>query len=319
MKLLKRILISLLILIVGLYLFASWSLSGRVLFPESSMEKTKKVIRDEWNTTLEDVLATMPPANDFSVTSFDGLQLNGKYFVVSDSTECAIIFPHGWGALWADMLKYTKATEDCECNLVFYDHRVHGASEGKYATAGIKESKDLWTVTDWTKEQFNLADNQIGWIGSSWGAATSIIAGAEPRDVGFILADAPYQDWYSAIFERGIKDYGSGVKLLSAGVMQVVNMRAGVDSKEASPRDKVSNVTEPLLLIHSEGDQATNSQQSINISKNMSPRNSEFHHTQWGNDHVQDVVNNGEEFKEITVNFLNQYAPHFLASPDSIN
>lgn len=257
-------------------------------------------------------MAEMPVPESFSVTSTDGLKLSAKYFETSDSSTCVIIFSHGWGAIWADMLKYAPLFSDCNCDFVMYDHRVHGESEGEYATGGLKEAQDLWLLTEWLQNNKSMPLSQIGWIGSSWGAASSIIAGADQRNVGFIIADSPFQDWNAAVFERAIRDYGSGIKFLAVGVMQVVSLRAGVDYKKASALDNVSAIEEPLLLIHSEGDQETASTQSVNISKNMKPDHTQFHHTPWGNDHVMDVVANTNEFRSIVNDFLKQEAPQFL-------
>ncbi|MEP5612855.1 MAG: alpha/beta fold hydrolase [Cyclobacteriaceae bacterium] len=312
MKILKRVLIALAVLIAIVYSFLCWTLSDRVLFPTSSMEKTKGRIVQLWGTTYEASMEIMPEYKDFSVKTIDGLQLKGRYFMTSDSSSCAIIFLHGWGAIWADMLKYVPAFDDCNCDYVMYDHRAHGESEGKYATGGFKEAEDLWQVTNWVQENYQYSLSEIGWIGSSWGAATSLIAGAEEKDVGFIIADSPFQDWKSAVFERAIRDYGSSINMIAPGVMRVAGFRAGLSHREASPLNKASAITEPVLLIHSKTDSQTSSSQSINISKNLNSVNSTFYNTDWGNDHVMDVVKNTEDYRAYILDFLTREAPQFL-------
>lgn len=318
MKRLKGILLGLIILLVIGYFGISYSLSNRVLFPTgSNLNRVKEVISEEWGMSYDSLVASLPKAETFEVNGFGDITLSGKYYKKSDSSACAIIFAHGWGELWAGMLKYVSIVEQCNCDYVFYDHRVHGESGGKYATAGINESKDLLKVTDWVATNKDIKKTNIAWVGSSWGAATSIIAGSTNQDVGLILADAPYQDWYSAIFERAIKDYGSGIKFVSWGVMNMVNLRAGVDYKDASPKNAISNVIEPVFLIHSKADSATNHLQSINISKGLNSK-SIFYNTNFGNDHVMDVVNNTDEIKELLNAFLVKEAPQFLPKKDSI-
>ncbi len=311
MKILKRVLIVLGLLILASYAFICWSLSGRVLFPESSLEKTKSRIVQYWGTTYEASMATMPPAKDFAVKSNDGLNLSGKYFATSDSSTCVIIFAHGWGAMWADMLKYVTVFSECNCDYVMYDHRAHGNSDGIFATGGIKEADDLWKITDWILESKGINYSQVGWIGSSWGAATTIIAASDSKNVGFVIADSPFQNWNSAVFERAIRDYGNGIKMISPGVMKVVSIRAGVDL-ENSALNKASKIDEPILLIHSKGDKQTSSTQSVNVSKNLKPGISQFFHTEWGNDHVMDVINNTEEYRKYVNEFLKEKAPQFL-------
>ena len=312
MKILKRVALVILILLVVCYLLVSWMLSNRVLFPESSLEKTKGHIVKYWNSTYEDELAKLPAFKDIEVETQDGWKLNVKYFTKSDSSSCAIIFAHGWGAIWADMMKYTPLFSDCNCDYVFYDHRAHGNSGGKYATGGLRESQDLWQITKWVSETYNYPYNQIGWMGSSWGGGAAIIAGAEEANVGFIIVDSPYQDWSSAVFERAIVDYGSGIMLLAHGVMETVNLRAGVNYREASPMEKIGDAKEPILIVHSKADSETNSQQSVNIAQKGNRKTVEFYHTKWGNDHIMDVINNTEDFQRIVKGFLKKRAPNFL-------
>lgn len=315
MKILKRILTISLVMVGLMYLAISWVLSNRVLKPNASHEKTVEKIATYWGTTYEDLMSVLPKPTDFSVTTFDQLRLKGKYFNVSDSAQCAIIMAHGWGVTWANMLKYVPTISDCGCNLVMYDHRAHGKSGGDYGTGGINEAKDLLVVTEWLQKKYGFTDKQVGWFGSSWGAAAALTAGANAKNVAFIIADAPFQNWYSAVFERAERDYGNGITLIAPGVMQIVNFRAEVDYLDASVLNIADQIEEPVLLIHSQADQATGSIQSVNISKKLNT-NSTFHHTRWGNKHVMDVVNNQKEFKELVDEFLKKKK---LFQYDSLN
>ncbi|MEM9326686.1 MAG: CocE/NonD family hydrolase [Bacteroidota bacterium] len=310
----KFVIISLPIFLVGVIIYSliSWALSERVLIPESSYEKTINSINENWGKPYDYWLGLLPEAVPFTVETFDGLELRGNYFALSDSSTCAIIFAHGWGSTWPGMIKYVPAFENCNCDYVFYDHRVHGESGGQYATGGIYEANDLLAVTDWVNAQKGFSDGQIGWMGSSWGAATSIMAGVDRRSVAFIIADAPFQDWYSAVFERGVREYGAGVKLLSLGVIQAVELRSGIDFQEASAVEIINQVDEPILLLHSKADSATASTQSVNLAANMKQQNSEFHHLDFGNDHVKDVLNNTEEWRNLVEGFLRKQAPQVL-------
>ncbi len=255
---------------------------------------------------------SLPTPSDFSVTSVDGVEIKGKYFQKSDTTQCAVILSHGWTDTWEGSLKYTSVLTDCRCDLVLYDHRAHGKSGGDYPTGGIKEAKDLLAITDWVEKEKQLTPQQIGWLGASWGGATVLSAGADSKNVAFIIADAPFQDWYSAIFERAIRDYGAGVNFVSVGVMSMVNWRAGVDYRNASALKAASKIEEPVLLIHSQADSETSSQQSVNISKQLNLSASVFHHLDWGSDHTRDVLFNKERYKALLNDFLGGIEGDFL-------
>jgi len=313
---LKRILLLVILIITIGYCFLCWNLSELILTTGSSIELTKSRIEQVWGSTLEEKLSTLPTPKDFSFESFDKTVIRGKHFVRSETPTCAIITAHGWSSTWAGMLKYVPVIDQCDCDLIMYDHRAHGESGGAYPTGGIKEGKDLVALTDWVEKELGLSAQQIGWVGASWGGAAVLNAGADKKRVAFIIADSPFQDWYSAIFERAIRDYGSWIKLVSSGVMQTVSWRADIDYKEASALLAASNIEEPVLLIHSQGDSETASTQSVNISKHLKHPLSVFHHTVWGGDHTKDVLINTNKFKKVVNDFLkeNNFIPTLKAS-----
>ena len=166
-------------------------------------------------------------------------------------------------------------------------------------------------ITKWVQKNKGFDNHQIGWLGSSWGAATVLKAGETGKQVGFIIADSPFQDWYSAIFERAERDYGTWTKLVSVGIMEMVNWRTGVNYREASPLKATKQIKVPILLIHSKMDNSTNSSQSVNIAKHLNAK-SVFHHLTWGGDHTLDVVFHQEKFKILINDFLKTIEVNFL-------
>ena len=136
-------------------------------------------------------------------------------------------------------------------------------------------------------------------------------AGETGKQVGFIIADSPFQNWYSAIFERAERDYGTWTKLVSVGIMEMVNWRTGVNYREASPLKATKQIKVPILLIHSKMDNSTNSSQSVNIAKHLNAK-SVFHHLTWGGDHTLDVVFHQEKFKILINDFLKTIEVNFL-------
>ncbi|MEM7104763.1 MAG: alpha/beta fold hydrolase [Bacteroidota bacterium] len=312
MKILKRSLILLFVLIIGGYFYLALSLADRILVTGSSLELTKARIANGWGTTFDTMLALLPEGRAFEVTSFDDTILKGKYFQKADTANCAVIMLHGWSDTWAGMLKYVPVLEDCHCDLVFYDHRAHGESGGEYPTGGINESKDLLAVTEWLQSEKEFTPNQIGWFGASWGGAAVLQAGASDKDVAFIIADAPFQDWYSAIFERATREMGVMATIMSFGVMKTVNWKTGINYKNASARQSAKLISEPLLLIHSKTDSFTGSEQSVNIAKGVVGDNCTFHHLDWGGDHTEDVLINTDAFKGLINDFLQTVNEEFL-------
>ena len=93
--------------------------------------------------------------------------------------------------------------------------------------------------------------------------------------------------------------------------MEIVNWRTGIDYREASPLKATAKIKEPVLLIHSKTDASTDSQQSVNIAKNLNAK-STFHHLDWGGDHTKDVLINKERFRKVVKAFLKNIDERFL-------
>lgn len=238
----------LLTLLIAAYAGLAWYFSGMILEPR------RRAVNEQHALIAN---GQLPSPRTFTVTGADDIELNGWYFQQADTADCAVILVHGWGSNRAGMLKYADIFADCGCDLIAYDHRAHGESGGAYGTGGIKEKEDLLRVTDWVVQNTGLDRNRIGWMGASWGAATALLAGAEAPDIAFIVADSPFQDWESAIFERALRMYGSAIEWIKPSVMGLVNWRAGVDYRMASPLLAAEELDVPVFLIHSQNDAET--------------------------------------------------------------
>ncbi|NJL75732.1 MAG: prolyl oligopeptidase family serine peptidase [Saprospiraceae bacterium] len=289
-----------------------WFFSGLILHPgETSLAATKIQIAEDWGTTYDALMENLSTPEDFTLVGEDQVVLSGWYFDNPDSIKCGVVFAHGWGSTRGGMLKFADMFWDCGCDLVFYDHRAHNETKEGVGTAGIKEKLDLISMSNWLEQKSGLSESQIAWVGESWGAATALQAGALDEDVAFILADSPYQDWTSAIFERGVRDYGEGILKIAPAIMWAVDMRAGVNHEQASPLLIAKNIKEPVFLIHSKGDTQTGSAQSVNIAEQLNPNTSQFIHTDWGSDHVMDVITRPEEYRQLVYTFIQEKVGSF--------
>jgi dipeptidyl aminopeptidase/acylaminoacyl peptidase len=307
----RRVLPIFIVILFIAYFGISWFFSNLILHPPQGdpVQRTEEMLAIQGPNAqpINDWLS-IPDA--FSIQGADDKTIRGWHFQ-ADSSNCAVILAHGWSTSRLSMTKYIYLFEDCGCDIITYDHRGHNKSDEAYATGGIKEAEDLLTITDWVQNKTGFVDEQIGWLGVSWGGATVLQAGAEDENVGFIISDSPFQDWHSAVLERAIRDYGKWINVFVPTIKGIVKLRAGVRFNEASALDKAPDIEEPVLLIHSKADSATASRQSINIAARLNPQKSDFYHTDWGNDHAADISNNPEEFAELVDAFLAEHVKNF--------
>jgi len=305
---LKKLIYFLLILLTIIYIIGGYYFSNMLLFTaDSSYEGVQKRTVARTGFDYMQVYDELDAAREVKIEGYGGTELAAWYYP-RDSAECAVIFAHGWGSNRTGSMKYAPLVDDCNCELLFYDHRGHNQSGGPHTTGGVLESKDLIMVTDWLQAENGMTDAQIGWVGVSWGAAAVLQAGGESeRPLAFILSDSPFEDWYTATTERADKWFGKWTRIFLPIIKFFVKVRAGTSFADASCIAHVADIKAPVFLIHSEGDNDTGSQQSVNISKVL-PDNSVFHHTQWGSDHTQDITSHTVKYKALFDRFRAEYA-----------
>ncbi|NJB85536.1 dipeptidyl aminopeptidase/acylaminoacyl peptidase [Lewinella marina] len=308
----KKVLVGLAALLI-FYLLITFVISNRVLdTPHRSLEESYRIATERWRLKLDSLQSELPPPQDIEFSSPEGaLTLRGWYYR-GGQAGCGVIFAHGYNDNRVSMLKYTPYFDRCGCDLLLYDHRGFGDSDDAYASGGIHEARDLLAAHAWFREQTGLADEQIGWVGESWGAATALLAAADGSAwPAFVLAESPYADWHSAITERGVREYGPVLSVLSPGTFQWVNFRGGVDYSAASPAEAADRIRVPVLLFHSLSDTLTAPEQSDRIADRILREYLTYHALDWGAWHAHNVVWRPREYGRLVEEFLNREVPDF--------
>ncbi len=264
-----------------------------------------------WHRGLEDPSVLGERYGEMKEVNFqtdDGLMLKGWLFEnPNDSVDCGVILTHGHNNNRYSMRFWMPYFWVRGCDVMMYDHRAHGESEGKYGTFGVLESGDLLKAHELFRQITDLKNEEIGWVGASWGAATVLQAGAQIDDLAFILADSPFKDLDAAAMERGERQFGSWIRVFTPMIYWLVEWRADFEVSETSSLEKARDIQVPVLLIHSQTDQATSSRQSVEIAAAMNPDILTFHHTSWGSLHCADVQDFPDRYGWLIDEFLKEY------------
>lgn len=289
----KNLLVGASVILLLSYISICYFFSSLIILPQ------RRALEDP-----AELIASYGPLQEVSFRTNDNLTLKGWLFEnPKDSTDCGVIMLHGHNSNRFGMRRWMSYFWVKGCDVLLYDHRAHGESEGTFATFGIRESEDVLSAHDFLKEKTGLKDQNIGWVGASWGAAAALYAGAEKDELSFILADSPYKDFDAAVMERAIRDFGEWVLLLKPMIYFLVEFRADINIAEASTLERARQNMMPVLLIHSQTDQATSSDQSVAIAAVMNPENLIFHHTDWGSLHCKDLENFPERYWQMMDEF----------------
>jgi len=109
----------------------------------------------------------------------DGLTLHGVWIPTSGSTR-AVIVMHGHGGSYDFDLYRAPSLHKAGFNVLFFDFRAHGRSEGKRMTFGYEERRDVLGAIEFLHSR---GMQHIGLLGFSYGGIVSMLFGAEFPEV----------------------------------------------------------------------------------------------------------------------------------------
>jgi fermentation-respiration switch protein FrsA (DUF1100 family) len=140
-------------------------------------------------------------------------------------------------------------------NVLAFDLSSQGNSDGDLITLGLNEKYDLLGAVSYLKSRDHTGDN-IGVIGFSMGAATSLLATSESADIKAVIADSPFRN--AGLFLREGLPFFSGLPAFPFSYTStwMANWVFKVDLDSISPMDAVKKMKDkPVMLIHGTGDQ----------------------------------------------------------------
>ena len=202
------------------------------------------------------------PYEDVYIQSFDGLKLHGKYYAADEAAPIHILF-HGYRS--SALLDFGGGLRDVVKrghNAILVDQRAHSASEGKYLSFGINESRDCLSWIDYAKSRFGC-DKSIIIEGVSMGAATVMMAaGMElPENVIGVLADSGYSSPEKII--RHVMHQQHYPQLLFPFIRLGGLIFCGFDISSGSPAEAMKLCRIPAFFIHGNNDRFVPYEMSI--------------------------------------------------------
>ena len=211
-----------------------------------------EVFRDVMENWVREARAMNP--KEFSVTSFDGLTLCGKFYEYAPGAPMELMF-HGYrGNAERDLAGGVQRCFQSGRSAFIVDQRCSGKSGGNVITFGIKEHRDCLTWVDFLCSHFG-PDVKIILTGISMGASTVLMAGGYPlpENVIGILADCGFTSARDII-----QTVTKQVKLPAGLIYPFVKLGAKLfghfDPEELSSIEMVKKCSLPVIFYHGETD-----------------------------------------------------------------
>ena len=214
--------------------------------------KVYEPFRDTMINWMKEVRAM--PAQTFSVTSFDGLRLQGKFYEFAPGAPIELMF-HGYrGNAERDLCGGIQRCFALGRSALLVDQRTSGGSEGTVISFGINERRDCHTWVDFMVRHFG-PDVKIILTGISMGAATVMMAAGEPlpKNVIGVLADCGYSS-PKAIILSVIGRMGLPARAAYPFIRLGAKLFGRFDPEECSPVEALPRCRLPVIFFHGESD-----------------------------------------------------------------
>lgn len=278
---------SILVFIVGFIIFLSF------------VNFILSIIPPKFKTNVNPATYNLKYENVSFVTS-DGLKLRG-WFIPNEESDAVVIVGHGYPFDKANILQATHFLAE-EYNLLLFDFRYFGESEGRYTTGGVKESRDVLAAIKFLKDKKNFT--KIGAIGFSMSGAAILMS--ESKDLKAAVIDSTYATG-DLILERLYVFFPGVLKLPFIWLMKFYALLfLKINANEVSPLDSIVNVEFPALLIHGENDSQIPVKNSQLLYENSNKDKTEL----WivsNADHGMAFVVNPEEYQKKVLEFFGKH------------
>jgi fermentation-respiration switch protein FrsA (DUF1100 family) len=183
-----------------------------------------------------------------SFKTADGLTLRGWHIPAKEPNDKTVILLHGYPADKGNILPALAFLHD-DFNLLLFDFRYLGESEGSYSTAGAKEVEDLLAAIRFLKTR---AITEVGVWGFSMGGAVALMAIERAPEIRAVVAESSY----AKLSEMALQLFD--IPLVKHAVAYLIGLWAklllGIDLKDVSPAERIRNSAIPILITHSSAD-----------------------------------------------------------------
>ena len=193
---------------------------------------------------------------DVSFSSKDDELTPRGWYLPAQNSEQVIVMVHGGEQHRADpsvkMLDIASGLLEHGYNVLMFDLRGRGESDGNRMSAGYFEKRDLLGAVDYMKGR---GLECIGVLGFSMGAATALIGAAQSSEINAVVADSSFAD-LKDMMEPEFSKRTKFPKFFLPPLLFMVKIMYGVDFGAIKPVELVSEIApRPVFFIHGKLDE----------------------------------------------------------------
>lgn len=194
------------------------------------------------------------PFEEFWFNSAHDQRLHAWFIPSEPPVRGTIFYLHGVGDNKISGLRLAQVFHARRFNVMMYDSRAHGRSEGRYCTYGFYEKFDVAKAIDCLGERGKSSLGKIGLFGTSMGAAIAVqAASVEPR-IRAVVAEGCFTNLRTITVDYQRRLLRMPWHFLRNVAMKRSEHIAHFSHHEVSPLRALAKVNVPILFIHGKND-----------------------------------------------------------------
>ena len=275
---LRRILIystAVLVTAAAIIVGISYQVLGKLTFAGDRIIYGKKL-----SDLVQDIRVEMVKNPDLSPISFKstgGLTLAG-YMITRKNAKANAVFCHGYRS--TKELMYAMLDIFPDWNILLFDFRAHGMSDGNVTSIGYNEYEDVITAAQTMRKiaQENKTQ-QLPFIllGISMGGAASLKAVEhQPNLCDALIIDSTYARLSNTIFKAFSTKAHLPLYPFFPVIKYLFQYFAACDIHMMNPEDSVLKIKQPILFIHSVRDSYISSANALRLYAGVQNQNSKL-------------------------------------------
>jgi len=206
------------------------------------------------------VVGAAPKGCDDVVFAGDGVALKGWRCNAAGPRRGVLVYLHGVADNRTSAIGVIERFRARGFDVVAYDSRAHGESDGDVCTYGFLEKRDLSRVID------TLGGGSIVLVGTSLGAAVAIQEAATDKRIRAVVAAETFSDLRTVAAERAPFFF---TPTIIRRAFQLAEQQGHFDVDAVNPASAALGITVPVLLVHGDADTDTPVAHSRRVFANL--------------------------------------------------
>ena len=194
---------------------------------------------------------------DISFTASDGVRLYGWLAIASPHAP-TIILAHGFKGTRASMLPWARFLYAAGYNVLLFDDRGCGQSDGWGIGLGATEPNDVVGAVRYLESRSDLTNKRYGALGVSLGAGVVLLAAAREPALVAVVADSAWADERPQLDRMGSMPFGPISLPVLPYEPALADALIGARLEATSPNADIGKIApRAVFLIHSADDRNT--------------------------------------------------------------